>query len=209
MNILCSLRKRGGFKRDSEIGISILCFRRRPQHHCTIDCVRWKSQTMYISNLPWSYVYYTCYRIYHELQQQALLKLCTWFFLLSKFRKKTKRLMHAWPHRSPPPKKTSSSKPLNVLKFDSKEENSTPIIKDSTFTYLSGKDIYYKILDFFIISPGREHCHLCRKTLHRLTLCKVWLKSAQVVLEKKTTPKIFQYILLLFPLAKEIHMIPL
>ena len=47
MNILCSLRKEGGLKRDFEI----LCFRRRPQHvslrplHCDVecsDCGRWK-----------------------------------------------------------------------------------------------------------------------------------------------------------------------
>ena len=44
MNILCSLLKRGGFKGDLEIGISILCFRRHPRQvslrplHCDVKC---------------------------------------------------------------------------------------------------------------------------------------------------------------------------
>ena len=50
-----------GLKLNSEKGISIQCFRRRPQQvslrplHCDVecfDCDKWKSQTIFISNLP-------------------------------------------------------------------------------------------------------------------------------------------------------------
>ena len=49
MNILCSLRKRGGLEIDFEIGIPILCFRRRPQKklvsaHCTVMSMFWPWQ---------------------------------------------------------------------------------------------------------------------------------------------------------------------
>ena len=44
MNIFWSLRETDGLKIDFEIGISILCFRRRPQQvslrplHCDVEC---------------------------------------------------------------------------------------------------------------------------------------------------------------------------
>ena len=59
-NIFCSLRETGGLKIDFKIGISILYFYQCPQQvsfnplHCDFKCFgcnRWKSQTMYISNL--------------------------------------------------------------------------------------------------------------------------------------------------------------
>ena len=58
--IYCSFHETGWLKIDFEIGFSILCFQRRPQHvnlhqlHCDVECFgynRWKSQKMYISNL--------------------------------------------------------------------------------------------------------------------------------------------------------------
>ena len=53
IHILCSLRKRGGLKKDFEFRISILCFRQRPQQvslrqlHCDVECFDWR---MKISN---------------------------------------------------------------------------------------------------------------------------------------------------------------
>ena len=44
INILCAVLERGGLKIDIEIGLSVICFQRRPQQvclrqlHCDVEC---------------------------------------------------------------------------------------------------------------------------------------------------------------------------
>ena len=77
-------------KLNFEKGISIHCFQRRPQKvnlrplHCDVkcfDCDRWKSQTMYIFNVPqsnhltsWSKI---AWRRHHYQWRDSKLILCT------------------------------------------------------------------------------------------------------------------------------------
>ena len=70
IHILCSLRKRGGLKKDFEFRISILCFRQRPQQvslrplHCDIDCFEYVKDEnhkgctfpIFSVNVPRSYI---------------------------------------------------------------------------------------------------------------------------------------------------------
>ena len=62
-------------------------------------------------------------------------------------------------------KKTSSSKPLNVLKFDSKEENSTPIIKDSSLL-ISQEKIFIIKFSISLLSPLAENTVVYVEKLH-------------------------------------------